>query len=271
MKRFLLILLSFTMLSCHVSCSKGNESKLDIEILEVGKADCILISFKGNTVVIDTGEEENASEILSKLDQRKVKKIHTLILSHFDKDHIGSAAKILERYEVESIIESTFSSDRAEYDQYHKAIDPSKTELFQLKKDYSFTIQECEFKILPPKAKQYDRKEDNNASLIVEIHYGDFHFAFLGDAMEERIEEYKSDIHAPFDFLKLPYHGNYLQNLDSLLELTKPRYTAICDSVKNPSDDKTIELLEEKGIEHYETKNGTIRIRSDGKTIQISQ
>ena len=46
--------------------------------------------------MIDTGEAENAPRILEALKEKNVDHLDALIISHFDKDHVGGAAQILE-------------------------------------------------------------------------------------------------------------------------------------------------------------------------------
>ncbi|MBR5746568.1 MAG: MBL fold metallo-hydrolase, partial [Clostridia bacterium] len=73
------------------ACANSSDH-LTFDVLDIGKADCIVMRHKGQVLLIDTGEEENLPEIESHLSSRGISKIDYLILSHFDKDHVGGAA-----------------------------------------------------------------------------------------------------------------------------------------------------------------------------------
>ena len=77
-------------------CSVGTAGKLTVDILKIGKADAIILRTQNHCVLVDAGEEDDGEEILSHLRTLGVTRLDCLILTHLDKDHIGSAAQILE-------------------------------------------------------------------------------------------------------------------------------------------------------------------------------
>ncbi len=272
MKRLaIFFLLPLTLLCLSCSASTSPSELICVDILNVGKADCIVISAGDERMMIDTGEEENLPEILSYLQQEKIQRIDKLILTHFDKDHIGGAAKILSIIDVGEVIQSSFSSSRKEFSDYHSVMQNQGFSPKILKEAYSFFLGECAVTVFPPKKEQYARKEDNNASLIVSVECKNTRFLFCGDAMEERLEEWTLGEHGVYSFVKLPYHGNYLENYSEFLDSTSPQFAAICSSKKNPASEQTLKLLQKRGISFYQTQNGLIHVQSDGNSILINQ
>lgn len=271
MKRILSLLILFTVLALSACTPAIDNSSLYIDILDVGKADCIVIRHNGEAVLIDTAEQENLPEVMAFLQKNKINTIHSLILSHFDKDHIGGVEGILKSKTVERVIESNFTSDRGEFYIYHGVLREQDRDPIRLTEPYSFSLGECDFQILPPMESKYDRKEDNNASLIVTLTFRGKHFVFLGDAMEERIEEFVSGNQQKFDFAKLPYHGNYLKNYPELFQTIGTPKSVITCSNKNPASDETLSLLEERNISYYLTQNGSVSVSFDGTEIRITQ
>ena len=73
------------------------------------------------------------------------------------------------------------------------------------------------------------------------------------------------------DFLKFPYHGNYLPDTEAFLDSFKPAYTVVCCSKQEDADPSTVETLEKRGIKAYYTKDGNLTLVSDGKTITASR
>ena len=103
------------------------------------------------------------------------------------------------------------------------------------------------------------------------MEYGEKRFLFCGDAMELRLSESLADSPGEFDYVKLPYHGNFLDNYSEFLEEVSPEHGVITCSNKNPSDDETLSILSKYSVKVYETKNGSVCLKTNGKTIQISQ
>ena len=252
-------------------CSCSATSKVTVDILDIGKADSILIDTGTKTVMIDTGEEDDVSDIVEYLDAKGIDKIDILILSHFDKDHIGGAAELISKYGITTVLESGFSSNCDEYEAYHAVLNEQGLSATVLTQDYSFTFDNCAFTVYVPKGSSYDTKEDNNASLIVQMEYGEKRFLFCGDAMELRLAEFLEDPPGSFDFVKLPYHGNYLENYSEFLKEVSPQYGVITCSKKNPASEDALSILEQYGVTVYETEDGNVHVTCDGKTVSVSQ
>lgn len=245
--------------------------ELRVDVLDIGKADCIVITVGEHCVVIDAGEEDNFSDIRKHLDSLGVEAVDHLILTHYDKDHIGGAAKLIRNYDVACLLESAFSSDSDAYDEYHEAMADRGKIATILLSDYSFTLDSCEFTVYVPQQSEYGEKEDNNSSLIVEMRYGNRRFLFCGDAMELRLEEFLAGDPGQFDVIKLPYHGNWLENYSRFLAETTPEYGIITCSKKNPADEDVLELLEQQGVAVFQTRRGTVTVTTDGNDLEVIQ
>ena len=270
---FLLILLILCMLLLFCACSGEEEVVVpsSIDILKIGKADCIIINTGTHLVMIDTGEEENVDQIHAFMDEHSYDKVDTLILTHYDKDHIGGAKYVIENYGVETVIESCAIADTEEYNSYHQALNALGKEPMKLTQDYTFKNDSCIFNINVPEKSKYDKKNDNNLSLVIAMKCGDNSFLFCGDAMSQRLEEVISELPGEYDLIKLPHHGSYMENYREFFDKIKAPCTVMTTSKKNPADDRTILLLEELGITSYETRGGTVSVTTDGENVEIHQ
>lgn len=256
--------------SCEAEGEDSGVLPASVDILKIGKADCIVINTGAKIVMIDTGEKENSSDIREYMAEHGYNKVDTLILTHFDKDHIGSAAEVIKEYSVDVVIESTFSSDSEEFHEYHQVLSALGKSATRLNEDYTFQSDDCIFSVNVPRQKKYADKKDNNCSLVVKMELGDTKFLFCGDAQELRAKEIIDTCAGKYDFVKLPYHGNYLENYGDFLGSIKADYAAITDSKKNPADLRTLDLLSEHGVSVYETRYGTVHIETDGQKITVS-
>ncbi len=291
MKRLWALALTVALLACLFICSCNDEGESSssthsesaseagnnanacctVDILKIGKADCIIINTGTQIIMIDTGEAENFKKIKSYMSDKGYDKIDTLILTHPDKDHIGGASKVLLNYSVGEVIESSYSPSDAEYLLYHSTMSEIGLEPTVISDDYIFTADGCEILVDAPSRSKYADKQSNNSSLVVSIECGDKRLLFCGDAMEPRLEELIVAERGEYDFVKLPYHGNYLENYREFLDIVRCQYGVITCSDKNPADERTLDLLKELGVTAYETKNGRISVQVAENQINITQ
>lgn len=245
--------------------------KLKIYFFNAGKADSCIIYNDDFAVMIDTGEKELSEEILTYLENNNITKLDYLIITHFDKDHVGSASTIINSIEVDNVIQSNYPKESKVYNKYLSALENKGIEAVTLREDLEFSFGDVYFTINPPLEEVYSNNESNNSSLIVSLKYKNNSFLFMGDAENLRIKEYLSTNNLSYDFLKVPYHGHYQTTLDELIEVIKPKYSVITSSLEEKEDDTTLDLLSNIGSKTYLTRNGSILITSDGDTINIKQ
>lgn len=272
-KRIVFSILIFCVFAILCSCASPSEEKEipfhSIDILNVGKADCIVINTGSKIVMIDTGEVENVPVIHSYMTKKGYNTIDALIITHYDKDHIGGACEVISTYDVKQVIETRFSANTTEYHSYHNAIDEKGITLNELYENYSFTYDSCNFEINIPKKHKYSEDNSNNLSLIISMTYKDTGFLFCGDAMELRMTEFMNENQAQYDFIKLPHHGDYISCYESFFEQASPKYCAITCSKKNPASADTLALLESRGIEVYQTRYGDIHVSFENGKIKF--
>ncbi len=244
---------------------------LKIHFFNAGKADAMLISKNNKYIMIDTGEESLSSELLSYFKDNNINKLDYLIITHFDKDHVGSASKIIDNLEIGEILQSNYPKDSEYYNNYLESIiDKNINPITVTNEEYNFDFEGIKVKVNGP-SKEYDKNESNNSSLIVSMVYNETSYLFMGDAQKQRVEDFIADNNSVYDFVKSPYHGKYYKKLDDLYENIKVKYAVMTCSDEEGCEDKTIQVMNDHKIKYYMTKNGEIDIVSDGKKIVINQ
>ena len=242
-------------------------NKLNVYFFNAGKADSALITFEDKHILIDTGEEEFYDKLDLYLNSNKINKIDYLILTHFDKDHIGSASKIIDNYEVSNIYITNTTKDSTYYNNYLESIKKKNITPIKVEGDLDISIGELQITINGP-TKIYEEDESNNSSLITSIKYKYKSFLFMGDAQNDRIQDYLYDHHDTYDVLKLPYHGNYQKNDKKLIDEVKPKHIIISS---NTYEDKLIDYLEGKRKKYYKTGDDNISISSNGYFLKFDK
>lgn len=241
-------------------------------ILDTGKSDCIIMEAGNRVVVNDAADADDADAICDFLDKRQVGRIEYLILSHFDKDHIGSAAKLIRNYEVGCVLMPDYEEDSEPYLALLDSLAETDTAYERLHRDMTFSVEGIAFYVDAPRESVYEN--DNNYSLITCVTYGENRFLLMGDAKKARTEEFLDSVAATerCDLIKMPHHGNYTKNLETLFAMAKPRFAVLtADPERLRVEEETVALLDACQCEAYYTDEGTVTVVSDGKKVQVSQ
>ncbi len=248
---------------------------LTVRILKVGKADAILLECGGEIMVIDAGEDDDGKEVTDTLRAMGAEKVDVLIITHFDKDHVGGADTLVRSLEVERVILPDYESAEEEYLDFIAALEEKGITPERLTDSVTLALGCAEVLVEPPEAyaeAEEGEETDNDHSLITTVVHGSMRLVFTGDIEKTRILEWlSSGAAADCDLVKVPHHGEWDSALDDLFEALTPEYAVICDSDKNPADTRTLSLLTSLGAETLETRNGDITVISTGSSLEVRQ
>lgn len=245
------------------------EVSLHVFCFQAGKADAFLFWNEAGAVLIDAGESGFGKTILAKLQELGIDRLEALILTHFDKDHVGGAKKLLESLEIGTIYQSNCPKDGSAYEKYIAAVEALDLQPVTVRAETGFALGQAEFRIDPPDQETYPEDPSNNSSLIVTVHCGETKLLFTGDAENLRLAELLTRDPGHCDLIKLPHHGSWYALLSAVLGVTTPEYAVITSSEEEPEDVQTVNLLETLGIQTLLTREGPIQIDvwPDGLTV----
>ena len=244
-----------------------------IDLYNAGKADVILFRTDNSTVLLDTGHDNTSSAVVRWLKGMQVKTIDRLIITHFDRDHVGGAEAILKNFKVWEIFSSYVTRQSTSLRGYVRALQKANLTPVIIRDEEVFTLDGVTYQIIGA-TRSYTNEISNNSSLITAVRYGECKYLFMGDAHNERIEEFLDtyDMHA--DFLKIPYHGYYLTALEDLLQSVSPSMAVITNSRNDPPREEvsaTLSVLKEYGVRTWQTANGTVTVYCNPYTCTVSQ
>ena len=245
------------------------ENSLQVYFFGAGKADAILLTTNDGAVLIDAGEKGFGKEIVSYLQEQDIDALDYLILTHFDKDHVGGAAKVLREIPVKNVLQSNFVKDSSEYDQYAAALASGGIEPVTLREVFEFTLGGVSFSVDPPAREEYDEDPSNNSSLIISVRAGDCGLLFPGDAEKDRLKEWMDGHSESYRLVKLPHHGAWSKSLSRFFSLTGAHYAVITSSDAEPEDPRTVAFLEERSIETYYTRVAPVILIWDGSKLTV--
>jgi len=266
----ILLIVSVVLFVIYKNKKISSDYDFKIYFFNSGKADAILISKNNKYILIDTGEDILSDDILKYFENNKITRLEYLIITHFDKDHVGSASNIIDNIEIGEVLQSSYIKESEYYTNYINSLSNKSITPKTITGNYKLSFEDLDIVVNGPE-ELYENNKSNNSSLIVSIVYDNTKFLFMGDSENARIKDYINNNLDSYDFLKIPYHGNYLKKLNSLLDIVNPRYGVITCSNDDGCEDKTLELLNSYNVRYYMTKNGSISVYSNGKKIIIKQ
>lgn len=247
-------------------------SGVRVTFFDVGKGDAILVETAHHAVLIDSGYDDTREIILDYMEKQEISVLDYLVITHFDKDHVGGADWILRGVETQSVLQPDYESDSAQYREYVEAVKEKGVPVVPVTKTMEVSLDGVDFLVYPPQEKSYE-EEDNDFSLVIRMTCGKKSFLFAADCERERLGELLEQEEFPLshDVLKVPHHGRKEKNSRKFLEAVRPGAAVITSSKEKPADDEICRMLEELGTEVYFTQNGTVTCLCDGKEIRMVQ
>ena len=272
MKKIAAIL--FLMLALFAALSAQAE-ELRVDFYDMGKADAMLITTpSGVRILIDTGTNKGGKALVERFAKEGIREIDTLIITHYDKDHVGGADKILEEIAVRQVIMPVYNKESKQHTQFMEALDAVKgIQTFPMKIDSDMQMESddgVKMSLTAAQKKSYGKDEENDFSLAVRLQYGDTKFFFAGDAEAPRQKELLEEGDVKCDVLKVPYHGRLVVTSETFLTEASPKIAYITDDEEDPANPELIKILEKLGADVYSSReDGDVTVVSDGKDVKV--
>lgn len=247
-----------------VACSEPHAvGDLTGIFMDVGKADAILLYTADTTVLIDTGYRENYATVRDTLKREGRARIDYLILTHYDKDHIGGAPAVLSAFEVGEILLPAFDGAGEAYDALTQSLAATSARVTRLTEPRMIPIASAAMLRVSPTALARVEGE-NDTSLITEVRWGGFGLLLLGDALKARVEEYTATVSETYQVVKTPHHGDYFKALKTCLQRVGAEHAIACvDGTEREVEEKYHAMCEELGLTAWHTDGGEIRLTYD--------
>lgn len=230
--------------------------------------DAILLYGDDFAVLIDTGLNKTGSEIASYLKQNGIKTLNLLLITHFDKDHVGGADTVLEKVKVEQILAADYEGDSKQYEQFLKAAKQAGIAVERVSENCALQIGALSLQIDAP-GMFYE--QENDRSLVVRAEYGECSFLLAGDAEKARIHELLSRTVLPCTLLKVPHHGRIEDNSAQFFAAAQPQIAVITSHEEELEDDLVPALLKQAGAQVYLTRLGLVEGTCDGHVVKLWQ
>jgi len=253
----------------------ASPDKLKVAFLDVGQGDSIFIETpSGTQVLIDGGYSSSVLKEIGKLVPFFDRDIDIVIATHPDGDHIGGLISVLDRFEVDMVVESGNESDTDLYLDYREAVQDEDAVLILARKGMKIFLDENTYLSVLFPDRDAGGMESNSASVIVRLVYGETSVLLTGDSPDS-IEEYITYMDpksVKSTILKVGHHGSKTSSSPLFVSAVSPKYAIISAGENNryghPHQEVT-QLFNDMEIVTFSTyEDGTIVFESDGKDIK---
>lgn len=263
------------------------EHRLDVDFLNTGKSDCILIRADDKTILMDTGENDDFPRIQSALAGYGITSIDCLIITHYDNDHIGAAARVLASYPVGTVYMPDYIRSSGLYRKLADQLAAADTDVHRLwGEDVEFDLGCAHLWINATALPGHERgktmgsdvdntdAEENNFSLITHLTFGEVSILFCGDAEGDRMNEYMPLWQArglsTVTLCKIPHHGVSADKGElAALDILRPRFCVVHTDAHTSVTGAMVTKMRALFSAAYYTCDGTVTFSSDGRDWNI--
>lgn len=244
------------------------EDALHVHVIDVGKADAILLESPDANVLVDCGTAEAAEDVLRYLAARGIDRLDAVWISHPDDDHCGGLPAVLQTVPADAVVESPVGESISGMTALPQAVPLRRAAVGE-----RYAYGAMTFEVLGP---LQDYAESNNDSTVFRLQYDGFSMLFCGD-MEAQAERDLLEDGAALraDVLKVAHHGSDTSTSAALLEAVQPRYAVISsgeDRSMLPRN-AVLQRLHTAGAEIFrtDTDGAVVFSAADGKISVITE
>jgi len=247
--------------------------KLSVHFLDVGQADCILITApNGRRMLVDAGNNGDAELILDYLRSHGVDTLDVLVGTHPHEDHIGGMDAVIANVAAGRIYMPKVSANTKTFYDVLQAVRDKGLKITTAKAGVSVDLDPAlQIEILSPRRERYENL--NDYSVVIRLVYDQVSFLLMGDLETSgETELLESRVELQSDVIKVGHHGSGTSTSGRFLKAVAPRYAVISVGTGNRYGHPDPEVLDclEKACEVLRTdRDGHIIMETDGKNIVV--
>lgn len=209
--------------------------------LDVGQGQCIILQSGGRTFLVDCGgssDTDAADEAAETLLSRGISRVDGIILTHYDRDHVGGVEYLLTRIRADYIYLPHMLDKSSVGD---KIDEKAEKQSILVKEDLDVEFSSGKLRIFAPEA--YDLGNESGICVLFQTENCDI--LITGDRGElgEMFLLHYHDL-PEVDVLVAGHHGSAGSTSDRLLSKTKPDTVVISVSERNPYGHPSEALLD---------------------------
>lgn len=243
------------------------ENVLQVHFLDVGQADCALVLFEEDAMLIDAGNNDDADTILDYLDAYGVQQLKYVVGTHPHEDHIGALDAVLYAVEAENLLMPRAQTNAKTFEDVLDAALAKNLTITAPQAGDTYPLGDAEVTVVS----NYVGDDLNNVSIMLRVTYGSTAFLFTGDAEKDaEFAALQTGLALDCDVLKVGHHGSSTSTSAEFLAAASPAYAVISCGAGNDyghPHTETLDILTNCTV--YRTDlHGTVMAQSDGSGIE---
>jgi competence protein ComEC len=255
---------------------------LRVVVLDVGQGDATAVMFPdGTALLIDAGGLAGTTfdiagrVVVPALHVLHVARLHALVLTHGDPDHVGGAEGVLRVFAPAAVWEGVpvpphpalraIAARAASQRLLWRAVRAGDVD----------RAGEVEIRVLHPAEPDWERQRvRNDDSIVIELRYRDVSILLPGDIGREVERALIPALRlAPTVILKAAHHGSATSTSDEWLDATKPSAVIFSAGRNNrfghPAP-AVVERVERRGVPMFNTaSDGAVFVETDGRSVRV--
>ena len=249
------------------------DGTLSVTFLDVGQGNAVLVEQSGAYMLIDGGNRDYSSFVVSYLKEQGVEELAYVIASHYDADHLNGVVGALHAFSCGQVLAPDYVTDTRVYESFERVIKEQDIALAYPAVGDTYTLGDASFTVVCPEV--YDPKEDNDNSVGIRLVYGDTSFLICGDAgkAEEQVM-LDSGVTLESDVYLASHHGSEGSSSEAFMRAVSPTAVVVSAGAGNSYGHPTRTVLNRVkacGAALYRTDlQGTITVTSDGTSLSWS-
>jgi beta-lactamase superfamily II metal-dependent hydrolase len=247
--------------------------KISITMLDVGQGLSLLVKSDDEYMLYDGGDRGTSSYVVSYLEKNGVKNLKYVVASHYDSDHLSGLVGVLNKFEVDTVINPEYEADTKIYQSYQSALKDNGAQIDFPSVGDTYKLGNSTITVLAP-AKDYG--DPNEMSIAMKIQCGQFACVVTGDAeTESETDMLSNGINLNADLYVVGHHGSASSSSDKFVQAMSPDYAFLSVGADNdyghPSD-KAMNTLDKYNVNVYRTDvDGVVTCYSDGIKYAFSK
>lgn len=263
---------------------RKSRSALSVVFLDVGQGDCCFLETgSGKAVLIDAGPsfgeyDCGESVVAPFLWERRIRRIHKVVLSHPQNDHIGGMPYVLDHFEIGEVVDAGTVTASKKHLALLRKVKKKGIEYKVVRRGSRIEFEENRMVVLHPdeevmRIAALDPNFDvNNCSVVILLVCGELQLLFTGDINDEIDQAFDSVDHV--DVFKVPHHGSRTPS-EAIFSRGFTTSAAIFSvGLRNRFGHPAKEILDgylRSGARIYRTdRDGAIFFETDGSTFHIT-
>ena len=244
---------------------------LNIDFIDRGAADCILLRCGGESLLVDGGKYRLRDHLLHVFQTLGITHFTYMVNTHAHDDHIEGLISLLLRDYTPDLYMSCYPDDYQGSDyqtRVRELLAEKNVPYLQIGDGYQFTLGGATITVFRNETPNIDKTQH---SIVLKVVFGDSSALLMADAIG-RTQQYflEHDDASVFkaDVLKYPHHG-YVNMDYTFLQAVDPSVCVITNSQSAAA--LADRQLAQRGTPRLFTNQGVVRMQTDGASWYVEQ